>query len=79
MLDVNHFLGIYKVRQSMQREGITKPKPEIIEFTNKIVNILSYRPLDEKLDLIKNDQSILELINDKNELIILFPNFKEIL
>ena len=46
-LNVKHFLGIYKVRLQMQKEGITNPTPEIKELTQTIVDKLSKLPADE--------------------------------
>ena len=50
-LDVKHFLGIYKVRLQMQKEGITNPTPEMKELTQTIVDKLSKLPADEEIIL----------------------------
>lgn len=67
-LDVEHFLGIYKQRKSMQDRGLTNPKEEYKIITNTIVEKLSKMPLDEKVEL-KNNQ----MIDSNGNVIVTFP------
>lgn len=67
-LDVKHFLGIYKVRLQMQKEGITNPTPEIKELTQTIVDKLSKLPADEEIIL---ENSVMKDI--RGNLIVEFP------
>jgi hypothetical protein len=50
-LDVEHYLGVYRIRKRMQDEGITNPPEEIKEFTRKFVEKLEGLPLKEKIIL----------------------------
>ncbi len=54
MLDVKHYLNIYKRRMNMQDKGITNPSLEIKSFTKEFVEKLSYMPLDEEIKLENN-------------------------
>lgn len=50
-LDVEHYLGIYKLRLKMYEDGITTPSNEAKELILKIVDKLSKMPLDEQIIL----------------------------
>lgn len=78
MLDIEHYLNIYKFRKKIFEEGITNPVPEIQLFISEIIEKLSSRPLDEKVNLIRNDKGILELKNEKNEIIVTFPDLESL-
>jgi len=76
MLDVKHYLGIYKLRKEMMEKGITNPLPEAKKVVNEIVSKLSKMSLDEKLDLQFKDGKYIML--DSNEkIIVTFPNLGE--
>ena len=53
-LDVAHFLRIYKIRKSMQEEGITKPSDQVKQFTREFVDTLSKMPLDEEIKILNH-------------------------
>jgi hypothetical protein len=50
-LDVEHYLGIYSLRKSMQEEGITNPSEQIKKFTRDFVEKLESLPLKEKIEI----------------------------
>ena len=54
MLDVKHYLYIYKKRMNMQDKGITNPSSEIKSFTKEFVEKLLNMPLDEEIKLKNN-------------------------
>ena len=56
MLDTKHYLDIYKVRKRMFEEGVTNPIPVIKDFIIEIVEKLSTRDPNEKIDLLKNEK-----------------------
>ena len=51
MLDVKHFLKLYRTRKSMQDKGLTNPSDKIKSFTSEFVEKLSKMPLDEEIRL----------------------------
>jgi len=67
-LDVNHYLGIYKIRMQMQDEGITNPSDEIKLLTKTIVEKLSQLPLTEKIELENG-----KMTDSKGNVIVVFP------
>jgi hypothetical protein len=67
-LDVKHYLGIYKLRMKMQKDGVTNPSLEIKELTKTIVEKLSVLPLDEKIEL-----ENFKMIDSKGNIIVKFP------
>ncbi len=67
-LDVKHYLGIYKLRQEMQEEGITNPSEEVKKFTKDLVEKLSKMKLDEEIILERNS-----FYDSQRKLIIEFP------
>lgn len=40
MCTVEHYLGIYRVRCAMQRDGVTDPRPEVKQFCLDLVRAL---------------------------------------
>jgi hypothetical protein len=53
-LDVEHYLGIYSLRKTMQEEGITNPSEQIKKFTRDFVEKPEGLPLKEKIVLQNN-------------------------
>ena len=78
MLDVAHFLNIYKIRKRMYEDGVTNPIPEAKSFISKMVESLSLRDPKEEVKLLKNDNGISELRTKNNQLIISFPEFENL-
>ncbi len=68
LLDVKHYLGVYKTRMEMQNSGITNPSDEIKELTKTIVEKLSLIPLEEKIKLENG-----AMIDSKGNIIVTFP------
>jgi hypothetical protein len=68
-LNVQHFLEIYKIRLSMQKDGITNPSQEIKDFTQEIVDKLSELPLDEEIEILGRS-----LLDSSGNTIVTFPN-----
>jgi hypothetical protein len=68
-MDVQHFYGIYQIRLSMQKRGITNPSQEIKDLTQEIVDKLSKLPLDEEIEI--QDKS---LVDSKGNIIVTFPS-----
>lgn len=50
-LDVEHYLGIYKLRLKMFEEGIINPTDEGKEIIRTIIEKLSKMPLEEQIIL----------------------------
>ena len=73
MLDVKHYLEIYKLRKEMMEKGIINPLPEAKKVINEIVSKLSKMSLGEKIDLhVKGGKYIMMDSNEK--IIVTFPN-----
>ena len=70
-LDVQHFLGIYQIRQQMQERGITNPSDEIKTFTKDFVLKLSKMPLDEEVKIEGNS-----FVDSKGGIIATIPSKK---
>lgn len=76
MLDVEHYLNIYKGRKRMMETGIINPLPKGKEVINEIVAKLSKMPLDEKIELIKiNDK--LTMVDSKSNIIVTMPKLED--
>ncbi len=67
-LDVEHYLGIYKLRLRMNEEDTNNPSNEAIELFREIVDKLSKMPLDEPIILDK-----LKMKDSKGNIIVEFP------
>jgi len=78
MLDVKHFLNIYKIRKRLHEEGITNPLPEIKIFITELINRLSSRDPDKLVNLVRNENAISELRSKSGEVIIIFPDFENL-
>lgn len=50
-LDVEHFLGIYQLRQKMQENGVTNPSEEVKKFTKEFVEKLLKLPMNEEIKI----------------------------
>lgn len=57
MLDVKHYLGIYKLRKEAMEKGTTNPLPAGRRIINEIVSKLSRMSMDEKIDIKIKDGS----------------------
>jgi len=53
-LDVQHVLGVYQIRLSMQDKGITNPSENFKKWTREFVNKLSKMPLEEEVIIKKH-------------------------
>jgi len=76
MLDVKHYLEIYKLRKEMMEKGITNPLPEGKKVINEIVSKLSKMSLDEKIDLQLKDGKYI-MMDSNEKIIVTFPNLGE--
>ena len=77
-LDVEHFLNVYKIRKRCYEEGVTNPLPEVKVFISELVETLSSRSPNEKVQLLKSNNGIYELRNKNGEVIIKFPDFEKL-
>ena len=73
-MNVEHYLGIYRLRKKSMEEGITNPSPEGKKLINQIVEILSKMPLSEEINL-NNKNGKMTMLDSKGN--ILFSFFKE--
>ncbi len=69
--DVEHFLGLYKLRMAMQDDGITHPTEEGRKFTRDFVAKLSKMPLDEEVKVEGRS-----FIDSKGQIIATIPSPK---
>ncbi|MEN1786214.1 MAG: hypothetical protein AAGF77_13920 [Bacteroidota bacterium] len=72
MLDVEHYLTIYKGRKESMEKGITDPLPEGKKVINEIVERLSEMPLSEKIALEKREGNMV-LMDSKGNTLVIFP------
>ena len=54
-LPAKHYLGIYRTRQSMIRDGKTNPDEKVIQFVDQLVSELELLDPDEKIKLIATE------------------------
>ena len=54
-LPAKHYLGIYRTRQSMIRDGKTHPEEKVIQFVDQLVSELELLDPNEKIKLIATE------------------------
>ena len=73
MLNVDHYLNVYKVRKEMMEDGITNPLPEGRKLINEIVSKLSKMPLNEVIELKRKDGKLV-MLDSKGNILVTVPS-----
>ena len=76
MLNVDHYLNVYKVRKEMMEDGITNPLPEGRKLINEIVSKLSKMPLNEVIELKRKDGKLV-MLDSKGNIIVTVPSIDQ--
>lgn len=76
MLDVEHYLNIYKGRKEMMEKDIINPLPESRRVINEIVEKLSKMPLSEKIILERKEGNMV-MMDSQNNTLVVFPNLSD--
>jgi hypothetical protein len=76
MLNVKHYLNVYKVRKKMMEDGITNPLPEGRKLINEIISKLSKMPLNEVIELKRKDGKLV-MLDSKGNIIVTVPSIDQ--
>jgi predicted P-loop ATPase/GTPase len=76
MVDVEHYLNIYKGRKEMMEKDIINPLPESRRVINEIVEKLSKMPLSEKIILERKEGNMV-MMESQNNTLVVFPNLSD--
>ena len=76
MLDVEHYLNIYKGGKEMMEKDIINPWPESRRVINEIVEKLSKMPLSEKIILERKEGNMV-MMDSQNNTLVVFPKLSE--